>query len=908
MTESSLPGESTWLLSIDRVDQEPRSWFPSFSWSRPKLLLSTGLALIVVVTWSMSRSRIYYDDSDYLEFPPNFVFGTATSAYQIEGAVDEDGRGPTIWDDFCAENGTILDDSSGAVADDHYHRYQSDIELMRDLQVQAYRFSIAWSRIVPTGKVADGINQAGIDFYNALIDDLLDKDIEPWVTMFHWDLPSAVESEYGGWLDRRTSEAFAGYARVLFAAFGDRVKRWITLNESWTVAVNGYSTGIHAPGHKDHPDTEPYVAGHSLLIAHALAVEVYRNEFSGQHGMIGMANSGDFRYPRDASSETDQAAAERAMLFQYGWFLDPIVRGDYPAVMRKQLGERLPEFSDDDRHRLIGSVDFMGLNYYSAFLASDLLEQPSWAGYWADIAVNFTDDPSWEHNDMGWNVVGDGLREMLHWVADRYPKIPIFITENGSAEPEADLATAIKDERRRDYFESHLRAAALAIEQGVDLRGYFAWSLMDNFEWQFGYQRRFGLVRVDFDTLERTFKTSAHFYADTILSQGQNIRRTPTDSWRRRLDARQLPATVLIGYGSDVSAVRRAVHSGVNVVIWAFVDIRHKSSSLDVDKRRSLATLAAIVSKLDLDAIRDLRHELKNDGYSDVVHLMSVGGWNGPHLDAEVSSVEWYTTFKEELGVFFDGIDWDLEGNDDLSSPYNEFTVQCLQKMGAISQMAKAGTCTRCADNDHVYSELTDSSSSQDGFFVTMAPPQSYLDFEGAGRFSRLVNLTDKERQWHADFQYFGSNVYAYLLAKYGDWIDLVSIQLYESYSRAALAVYGGSVAPEDYLRAFLLNNVADGALSYKVEFSDDPDIGLPQQTVRLPLDKLVIGLGNGWADNDSDKTLYISPEQMVSAWATLQAKGSAPRGLMFWTIDEEGSNGVFFANDLSRLLNTSSR
>lgn len=703
-------------------------------------------------------------------FPSDFVWGVATSSYQIEGAIDEDGRGPTIWDAFCDEpkvhgsssssKSHILDHSSGAIACDHYHRMESDVELLHQLHIPAYRFSIAWSRILPTGTLDGGINQAGIDFYNRLINTLLAKNITPWVTLYHWDLPLSLEERYGGWLDHRTVEAFAQYARLVFTLYTDRVTNWITINEAWTVAVNGYSTGVHAPGRTRHPETEPYRVAHHLLLAHAHAVKIFKTEFdhrnnnydkSERGGKIGMANCGDFRYPRDPNRWNDQMAAERAMLFQFGWFVDPIYFCDYPAAMRERLGDRLPHFSAAERELLQGSVDFLGLNYYSSFLASKPAHEADWGGYWADIFVNFSDDPAWDHNDMGWNIVPQGLYEMLRWVSKRYSRPIIYITENGSAESEPDLEAAKADAKRVEFFHDHLAASGTAIQQGVDLRGFFAWSLMDNFEWQFGYQRRFGICRVDFETLERTPKNSAAFYSETIQLHGSNLARwnsstiaaaiTPqtatvrpvtgqlqddhhrllmatSDSLANRLrhryllastdsagirSLRELPEIVLIGYGSSCENVRRGVQSGVNVVIWSFLDIvasddHHALKSEAISRSRRDGEENEIASgkvqtNLDLKAIRKLIEDLDNSGYGHVVHLVSFGGWNGPHLDARLSAVEWYSTFRREVGDIFHGIDWDLEGNDNLDNPRNFFTLDCLEKIGAISQMAKAGTC-----------------------------------------------------------------------------------------------------------------------------------------------------------------------------------------------------------------------
>jgi beta-galactosidase len=542
-SSSAPPKETSLLLSIDGDDPKKeekgqqhriRNWFsertchPTVSCWFGWVAFGVASAFILVTAVMFRRapapvqSNTITIPSEYHTFPSDFVWGTATSSYQIEGAVKDDGRGESIWDVFSHVPGNTVNNGTGDVTCDHYHRMEEDVALMKSLNVKAYRFSISWSRILPNGVGA--LNPPGIQFYSRLIDMLLANGIEPWVTLFHWDLPQSLEDEYGGWLDIRTSEAFAEYARICFEQFGGRVKHWITLNESWTVSVAGYNNGVHAPGHKDKPTTEPYIVGHHLLLAHAKAARIYKQHFAPeQKGIIGISNCGDFRYPLAADNDADKQAAERAMLFQFGWFVDPILLGDYPAVMRKQLGDRLPHFTPEEQQDLLGSADFLGLNYYSALLAAAPKKKPTFGGYWADMFVDFSNDPIWEQNEMGWNVVPDGLGQMLWWISKRYDNPLIFITENGAAFDEPDLAAATHDEDRRGYFEGHLRACAEAIEAGVNLAGYFAWSLLDNFEWQYSYTKRFGLCYVDFDTLERTPKLSGRWYRDTIRDNGHNI-------------------------------------------------------------------------------------------------------------------------------------------------------------------------------------------------------------------------------------------------------------------------------------------------------------------------------------------------------------------------------------------------
>ena len=400
---------------------------------------------------------------------------------------------------------------------------------------------------------------------------------------------------------------------------------------------------------------------------------------------------------------------------------------------------------------------------------------------------------------------------------------------------------------------------------------------------------------------------------------------------RRRDPIRQLPKKLLIGYGVHSDRVRQAVHDGVNVVIWAFMDIvavNHNNTNDDVDvddnsvvggecsddvkknandvgttgtassTKRTLQSpdiicnpqqqkqrRTEIVTNLDLKKVAALIQELDETGFSDVVHLVSCGGWNGPHLDTTLSAEEWYQGWIDSsLSTVFHGIDWDLEGNDDLNSPYNIFTVECLEKMGTISKSMK-----------------------HDGYIVAMAPPQSYMNFDNP-HFSRYVNLTEPERPWHPDFHYFGANVYSFLLAKYGNAIDFVSMQLYESWSLAAMAVYHDNQAPEDYLVAYIRDLLLQRQSQFYVDFGQDLDLGLESQYVSLPPSKLVIGLANGWAaDPDNSKTVYISPDQVRIAYEQLQNSGKdgdlTPRGFMFWTIEEEGTRDVYLARDISAFL-----
>ncbi len=459
-----------------------------------------------------------------MNFPKDFTWGAATSAYQIEGGHDADGKGPSIWDAFCREPGRIANGDTGDVACDHYGRMREDVQLMAELGLRAYRFSISWPRVIPTGRVGEdgeGINQEGLAFYGELIDALLEHDIEPWVTLYHWDLPLALQEQGGGWLNAEIAEDFTDYARTCFEAFGDRVKNWITFNEPWVVTVLGYGQGVFAPGRESN--VEPYVAGHHILRSHAKAVDCYRSEFGHQNGQIGIANNCDWREPLTESPK-DVAAAQRALEFFLAWFADPVFKtGDYPAVMRDRLGDRLPKFTPEESAALLGSADFFGLNHYTTMFAADSGDEAAArdvrgnGGMSEDQAVGLSVDPEWEMTDFDWAVVPWGFRKLLNWITDRYDAPIIYVTENGCAmDDSADESGWVNDQDRVAFYQDYLGAASAAIEDGVDLRGYFAWSLMDNFEWASGYRPRFGMVHVDRKTLERTPKASALWYGKFI--------------------------------------------------------------------------------------------------------------------------------------------------------------------------------------------------------------------------------------------------------------------------------------------------------------------------------------------------------------------------------------------------------
>ena len=458
------------------------------------------------------------------KFPNDFTWGTATSCYQIEGGYQADGKGLSIWDVFSKIKGKTANGDTGEVACDHYHLYKEDIALMAKLGVQAYRFSISWSRIIPNGY--GEVNQKGIAFYSDLIDTLLEYGITPWITLYHWDLPVALQLEQDGWLNPKIADHFAAYARVCFEAFGDRVKYWLTINEPWVVAILGHGQGVFAPGRTSKD--EPYLAAHHLLLAHAKAVDVYRKEFAPQNGKIAITNNCDWREPLTNSVE-DKEAAQRALLFFLGWFADPIYKGDYPAVMRKRLGDRLPTFTAEEKKLLYQSSDFFGLNHYTTMYAADVpadsdIEDVSVygnGGIFEDQYVQLSVDESWGKTSMNWAVVPWGCQKMLEWIHQRYDAPDIIITENGCSYSNTINAKGdCMDEKRIDFVNGYLNACHAAIQNGVQLKGYFLWSLLDNFEWALGYEKRFGIIHVDFDTQQRVPKASAYWYAEVMKHNG----------------------------------------------------------------------------------------------------------------------------------------------------------------------------------------------------------------------------------------------------------------------------------------------------------------------------------------------------------------------------------------------------
>ncbi|HEX8631855.1 MAG TPA: GH1 family beta-glucosidase [Catenuloplanes sp.] len=456
------------------------------------------------------------DTGPRTEFPAGFLWGAATAAYQIEGAARDDGRGPSTWDTFSRTPGRVVAGHTGDVACDHYHRYPADVALMADLGLGAYRFSVAWPRIQPDG--SGPVNPRGLDFYDRLVDELGARGIEPVVTLYHWDLPQSLEDR-GGWTNRDTAALFADYAEIVYARLGDRVRTWTTLNEPWCSAYLGYGSGLHAPGRQDPAAT--FAAVHHLLLGHGLAVQALR---AAGAGTVGITLNPAAVAPADPSSPADVAAARVVDGLQNRIFLDPMLAGGYPADVLAHISRFTdPTWIRPGDEKLIGQpIDVLGVNYYApTYVAARPGATGGGPAYPGTEGIEFL-PPSGPVTDMGWQIEPAGLTRLLERLASDYPGIPMMITENGAAFPDGptDDPDRVADLDRVRYLDGHLRAAHDAIANGVDLRGYFVWSLLDNFEWAEGYGKRFGIVHVDYRTQRRTLKDSARFYREVIRRNG----------------------------------------------------------------------------------------------------------------------------------------------------------------------------------------------------------------------------------------------------------------------------------------------------------------------------------------------------------------------------------------------------
>ena len=444
------------------------------------------------------------------------------ASFQIEGATDKDGRGDSVWDVFCRTPGKIADGTNGDVACDSYNRTAQDIELLQDLGSKAYRFSLSWTRIIPDGGRNDPINQAGIDHYVKFVNDLIAAGITPWITLSHWDVPETLDKRYGGLLNRTEFPLdFEHFARVCFKAF-PMVKHWMTFNEPWCSAIHGYSIGCFAPGRtsdraksaEGDSSTEPWIVGHNLLVAHGRAVKVFRDEFKPTNGgEIGLVINGDGGYPWDPTDPLDVEAVERRLEFWMAWYADPIYRGDYPESMRKQLGDRLPTFTPEEKAFVYGSNDFYGMNHYTSSYVKHKTTPAHPDDFVGNIeALNYNKNGDCigpETQSVWLRICPDGFRDLMVWLSKRYNYPKMYITENGTSikgENDLPLEKVLDDEVRYKYYDSYVRAMATAATlDGVNVRGYFAWSLMDNFEWADGYETRFGVCYVDYENGQKRY-------------------------------------------------------------------------------------------------------------------------------------------------------------------------------------------------------------------------------------------------------------------------------------------------------------------------------------------------------------------------------------------------------------------
>ncbi|SHE35649.1 broad-specificity cellobiase [Thermoanaerobacter uzonensis DSM 18761] len=439
-----------------------------------------------------------------IKFLKDFLWGTATSSYQIEGAVNEDGRTPSIWDTFSKTEGKTYNGHTGDVACDHYHRYKEDVEIMKEIGVKAYRFSIAWPRIFPEeGKY----NPKGMDFYKRLIDELLKRDIMPAATIYHWDLPMWAYDKGGGWLNRDSVKWYVEYATKLFEELGDVIPLWITHNEPWCSSILSYGIGEHAPGHKDW--REALIAAHHILLSHGEAVKAFR-EMNIKGSKIGITLNLTPAYPA-SEKEEDKLAAQYADGFANRWFLDPIFKGNYPEDMMELYSKIIGEFDfikEGDLETISVPIDFLGVNYYTRSIVK----------YNEDSMLKAENVPGpGKRTEMGWEISPESLYDLLKRLDREYTKLPMYITENGAAfKDEVTEDGRVHDDERIEYIKEHLKAAAKFIEEGGNLKGYFVWSLMDNFEWAHGYSKRFGIVYVDYETQKRILKDSALWYKEVI--------------------------------------------------------------------------------------------------------------------------------------------------------------------------------------------------------------------------------------------------------------------------------------------------------------------------------------------------------------------------------------------------------
>ncbi|WP_404455438.1 beta-glucosidase [Virgibacillus necropolis] len=437
-----------------------------------------------------------------IEFPKDMKWGAATASYQIEGAAFEGGRGPSIWDTFSHTPGKVLNGDNGDVACDSYHRYEEDIKLMKELGIDVYRFSVSWSRIFPTG--TGEVNKEGLQYYHNVVDALVENGIEPMCTLYHWDLPQALQDK-GGWNNRETVEAFANYSEYMFKEFSGKIKSWITINEPWCASFLSNFMGIHAPGNQD-PQLATTIS-HHLLLAHGKAVTRFRA--LGVEGEIGYAPNLEWLEPFSSKQE-DIDACDRGMGFFIEWFFDPVFKGSYPEFMVNWFEKKgvMLTIEDGDMETISQPIDFVGINYYTGSVGRYKKDE--------DLFDLEKVDIGYEKTDLNWNIYPEGFFKVLLKIKDQYGSIPIYITENGACYNDEVENGSVKDQRRIEYIKQHLTSLKRSMDSGVNIKGYLTWSLLDNFEWAEGYDKRFGLIHVNFNTLERTKKDSYYWYKQMI--------------------------------------------------------------------------------------------------------------------------------------------------------------------------------------------------------------------------------------------------------------------------------------------------------------------------------------------------------------------------------------------------------
>ena len=456
-----------------------------------------------------------------MSFPADFIWGAATSSYQIEGASQEDGRGASIWDTFSKTPGKVANGDTGDIANDHYHRYPQDVALMKEIGLQGYRFSFAWPRMFPLG---DGVREErGFDFYDRLIDSVLEAGIEPLATLYHWDLPQALEDR-GGWVHRDIVSRFADYSTAVVERFGDRVKKFTPINEPWVVAWLGHGIGIHAPGIKDRASA--FAAAHHTVMAHAASTNAMRAVRSDilTGPVLNQANY----VPDDMNDSFQTHTAEVLDAVQNRFWMDAFMYGSYPEILLKEFGAELSAvIKEGDLQAATVKNDFIGINFYfDSRVGAEVEGLDQWHSISALFGAASDETPRGPLTDMGWPLTPEGLENLLvRWHKEHGDKLPdLYITENGVAYGDGpDSEGRIRDLRRIDYLRTHLKAVSKAIDQGAPVKGYYQWSLMDNFEWALGYEKRFGIIYVDFDTQERIIKDSGYWYRDQILNNGKNI-------------------------------------------------------------------------------------------------------------------------------------------------------------------------------------------------------------------------------------------------------------------------------------------------------------------------------------------------------------------------------------------------